>query len=58
MNTSEASTTTRLLFRSFWLIFAATQPRAQESISTAREISRVSTSPPRTADAVTPTVTQ
>ena len=40
------------------VFFAATQPRAQESTSTAREISRVSTSPPRTADAVTPTVAQ
>ena len=49
MNISDTSTVIRLRFFSFRLIFATTQPSAQDSVSTNSEISTISSRLPSTA---------
>ena len=48
----------KLLFFSFRLIFATTQPSAQDSVSTSSEIISVRISPPATAPGAAETVNQ
>ena len=58
MNTSDTSIVIKLLFFSFRLIFATTQPSAQDSVSTKTDSSASSSTPPRMTPAVTGTTTQ
>ena len=58
MNTREISTVTKLLFLSFRLILATTQPSTQDSSSTMNVTITSSSRPQITRETVTPAVIQ
>ena len=58
MNSSDTSTVIRLRCFSFKLIFATTQPNAQDSVSTNSEISTISSSVPTTTPVPADTLIQ
>ena len=58
MNTREMSTVMKLLFFSFRLILATSQPSAQESVSTKTDIRSSCTTQPKTTCTDRPTVIQ